>query len=490
MAGCGIDATITLDQWSDVFTDLYGRIAHRFARTEVRERLRRYVLGLLGRVERKNGWQLAEAIGDADPQGVQRLVRVARWDADGVRDDLRDYLLAHLGDDASGVLIVDETGFLKKGDKSCGVARQYTGTAGDTVNAQVGVFLAYASDKGAGLIDRALYLPREWTGNRGRRVDAGIPTGIRFATKIALAQRMLTRAFATAAPARWVVADSGYGRSHGFRQWLEKRRRAYAVMIPKTNAIHYCGGRERAEQLGERLADDAWMSISAGWGAQGECVHDWACLPLSERCAKGMRRWLLVRRDLDDPEAHAYWLAYGPAETTIGELVRVCDTRWQIERVPSGQISPKRRGRSAWITTRCAPGRRGIGSSRSACWRTHFWLFCGRRRWSMRAAGVKRGGRIQDDPAHRAGNAPLGARAGRTRCATWVQVGLVALATGAPGGRCPLPRRTPCPNAEPTNDRPGDPPGCPGTRGADRCRVGTGPPGAATATTANGTTTP
>lgn len=218
-----------------MFADLYERIAHRFARTEVRERLRRYMLGLLGRVERKNGWQLAEAIGDADPQGVQRLMRVARWDADGVRDDLRDYLLAHLGDDASGVLIVDETGFLKKGDKSCGVARQYTGTAGDTVNAQVGVFLAYASDKGAGLIDRALYLPREWTGNRGRRVDAGIPTGIRFATKIALAQRMLTRAFAAAAPARWVVADSGYGRSHGFRQWLEKRRRAYAVMIPKTN---------------------------------------------------------------------------------------------------------------------------------------------------------------------------------------------------------------------------------------------------------------
>lgn len=327
----GIRATVTLDQWSSVFADLSGGIARRFARTEVRERFGRYLLGLLGRVERKNGWQLAEAIGDADPQGVQRLLRAARWDADAVRDDLRDYVLAHLGDDASGVLIVDETGFLKKGSKSCGVARQYTGTAGDTVNAQVGVFLAYASEKGGGFIDRALYLPQEWTGDRGRRAEAGIPTAIRFATKIALAQRMLAQAFAAAVPARWVVAGSGYGRSHRFRQWLEKRGSAYAVMVPKTNAIYYCGGRERVEQLGARLTADAWTQIAAGRGAQGERVHDWAYLPLSDPCAKGMRRWLLVRRDPDDPDAPAYWLAYGPAETTLEALVRVCDTRWQIE---------------------------------------------------------------------------------------------------------------------------------------------------------------
>lgn len=153
----------------------------------------------------------------------------------------------------------------------------------------------------------------------------------RFATRITLAERMLARAFAAGAPAHWVVADSGYGRSHRFRQWLEKRKRAYAVMVPKTNAIHYCGGRERVEQLGARLAEDAWMSIAAGVGAQGERVHDWTCLPLSERCASGMRHWLLVRRDPDDSDANRYWLAYGPAETTSTELVRVCDVRWQIE---------------------------------------------------------------------------------------------------------------------------------------------------------------
>jgi SRSO17 transposase len=331
MAACEINAAVGIEQWSDVFIDLYERIADRFARTEVRERLRRYLCGLFERVERKNGWQLAEAIGDADPQGVQRLLRTARWDADAVRDDLRGYVIEHLGDETSGVLIVDETGFLKKGNKSCGVARQYTGTAGDTVNAQVGVSLAYASDRGAAFIDRALYLPREWAKDQDRRGEAGVPTATRFATKIALAQRMLALAFAAGAPARWVVADSGYGRSHRFRRWLEERDRAYAVMVPKTNAIQYRGGRERVEQLGARLTEDAWTAVAPNGGGQGARVHDWACLPLSERCARGMRRWLLVRRDPDDPEGHVYWLAYGPTQTTIEQLVRVCDVRWQIE---------------------------------------------------------------------------------------------------------------------------------------------------------------
>ncbi len=152
----------------------------------MRERARRYLGGLLARVERKNGWQLAEAMGEADPHGAQRLLNEATWDADDVRDDLRAYVIAHLGDAASGVLIVDETGFLKKGTRSCGVARQYCGTAGTTANAQVGVFLAYASDRGTAFLDRALYLPRAWTRDRARRAAAGIPKGTRFATKITL----------------------------------------------------------------------------------------------------------------------------------------------------------------------------------------------------------------------------------------------------------------------------------------------------------------
>jgi SRSO17 transposase len=302
----------------DALADLHARIAHRFARAEARERAGRYLAGLLDRVERKNGWQLAEAMGEAGPRGVQRLLSAAAWDADAVRDDLRAYVVAHLGDEESGVLVVDETGFLKKGAKSCGVARQYTGTAGDTVNCQVGVFLAYASRHGAAFIDRALYLPQEWAGDRGRRTEAGIPEETAFATKVELAQQMLARAFDAAVPAQWVVGDAFYGRSHELRRWLEERGRPYALMIPKTNAVWYRGRRELAAQLGERVCPDPSLG-------------PWACLELSEACAAGMRRWLLVRCDAEDPDEYRYFLAYGPAETTTEELVRVCTARWRIE---------------------------------------------------------------------------------------------------------------------------------------------------------------
>jgi SRSO17 transposase len=303
---------------ADALADLHTRIGHRFARSEARERAGRYLAGLLDRVERKNGWQLAEAMGEAGPRGVQRLLSAAAWDADGVRDDLRAYVVAHLGDDASGVLVVDETGFLKKGAKSCGVARQYTGTAGDTVNCQVGVFLAYASARGAAFIDRALYLPREWTDDRERRAEAGVPEETEFATKVGLAQGMLARAFEAGVPARWVVGDAFYGRSHELRRWLEAEGRPYALMIPKTNAVWYEGRRALAAQLGERLCADAPPDT-------------WVCLELSEACAAGMRRWLLVRCTAAAPDEHRYFLAYGPEATTTEELVRVCTARWRIE---------------------------------------------------------------------------------------------------------------------------------------------------------------
>jgi SRSO17 transposase len=316
-ASCGLGLG-TIARCAEAWTDLQARIAHRFARCEARERAGRYLTGLLERVERKNGWQLAEAIGETGPRGVQRLLSAATWDTEGVRDDLRDYVVTHLGDAASGVLIVDETGFLKKGKKSCGVARQYTGTAGTTTNCQVGVFLAYAAQDGVAFIDRALYLPQEWTDDPSRRTEAGVPEATRFATKIELAQQMLARAFDGDVPARWVVADTFYGRSHAFRRWLEACDRPYALMIPKTNAVQYQGRRERAEQLGERLC-------------RAPALGPWACLELSDACAAGMRRWLLVRCDTEDPDEYAYFLAFGPAETTEAELIRVCTTRWQIE---------------------------------------------------------------------------------------------------------------------------------------------------------------
>jgi SRSO17 transposase len=191
--------------------------------------------------------------------------------------------------------------------------------------------LAYSSYKGAAFIDRALYLPRAWTGDGKRKAEAAIPARVRFATKTTLAKRMLARAFAAGVPARWVVGDSAYGRSHAFRRWLEERGRPYALMVPKTNAVQYEGRRQTADKLAAQLPETAWSSVSSGIGAQGERVHDWACLPLSERCRSGMRRWLLVRRSPDDQGDVAYYLAYGAESTAVDELIRACDARWQVE---------------------------------------------------------------------------------------------------------------------------------------------------------------
>ncbi len=325
------EQSAAVERWSETLEELHRRIAGRFARSEARERVKRYLVGLLGRVERRNGWQLAEAIGEADPQGVQRLLNSAKWDAGAVRDDLREYLIEHLGDEESGVLIADETGFLKKGEKSVGVARQYTGTAGDTVNCQVGVFLAYASEKGAAFIDRALYLPEGWAKDPQRRVEGGVPEEVTFANKAELAKRMLERAFAAEVPARWVVADSFYGRSHEFRDWLEERERPYAVMVPKTNAVPLGGRKEKIEQLVGRLGEEAYSEVGGGGDSGERRPWEWACLGLAADPEKGMGRWLLVRRGSDDLDDLGFYQAYGPEDTPLEELVRVCQKRWAIE---------------------------------------------------------------------------------------------------------------------------------------------------------------
>ena len=206
----------TIAGWRAGLEALHARIGSRFRRSEVRERAGRYLAGLLERVERKNGWQLAEQLGERHPRGVQRLLDAARWDADAVRDDLRAYVIEHLGD-ARGVLVVDETGFLKKGTKSVGVARQYSGTAGRTENCQGGVFLAYAGRQGRAFLDRALYLPKAWADDPTRRAEAGVPETVRFATKGALAKAMLQRAFVGGVPVAWVVGDTVYGTDRGLR---------------------------------------------------------------------------------------------------------------------------------------------------------------------------------------------------------------------------------------------------------------------------------
>jgi SRSO17 transposase len=310
---------------------VHARIGGYFHRREMRERVRRYLVGLLGHVERKNSWQLAEAFGEAGPQGVQRLFTDADWDAEAVRDVLRTYVVEHLGDAASGVLVVDETGFLKKGTKSAGVARQYSGTAGRRENQQIGVFLLYASERGAAFLDRALYLPDEWVGDAARRAEAHIPADVAFATKGELARELLARAFGAGVPARWVVGDTVYSADE-LRRWLEGQEgRSYVLAVPETHGLWTRGHPQTVEQLIAALPADAWTRLSAGEGSQGPRWYDWACLALPYAAASGQAHWLLARRRVSDPTKLAYYRVYGPAQTPVTEMVRVAGRRWTIE---------------------------------------------------------------------------------------------------------------------------------------------------------------
>jgi SRSO17 transposase len=309
---------------------LHGRIAHRFRRAEARGRAKRYLAGLLDRIDRKNGWQLAEHLGEPGPQGVQRLLNAADWDVEAVRDDLRAYVTEHLGD-PGGVLIVDETGFLKKGTKSVGVQRQYSGTAGRIENCQIGVFLGYASSQGRAFLDRELYLPQEWARDPARRSEAGVPPEVTFATKPALAQRLLARAFAAGVPAGWVSGDEIYGDDGALRRWLEAGNHPYVLAVSSHHPVWQTGTQARAAQLIAALPPEAWAPLSAGTGSQGERLYDWACVQAPYECAPGMAQWLLARRSLSDPTERAYYRVFGQADTPVAEMVRVAGMRWAIE---------------------------------------------------------------------------------------------------------------------------------------------------------------
>ena len=234
--------------WAEGLEELRARIAPRFARREPRERVAQYVQGLLAPLERKNGWTLAESAGAANPDGMQWLLTGADWDPDLVRDDLRDYVTEHLGD-PGGVLVVDDTGFVKKGIKSAGVQRQYSGTAGRIENCQIGVFLAYASPRGHAFLDRALYLPKHWAEDAARREAAGVPPDVRFATKGELAQAMLARAFAAAVPAAWVTGDEIYGNDGTLRRWLEGQQRPHVLAVARSHPIWHDGVQVRVQAL-------------------------------------------------------------------------------------------------------------------------------------------------------------------------------------------------------------------------------------------------
>ena len=329
----------TVRSWVKKLDALNERIAQRFSRTEVRRRARTYLRGLLGSAERKNSWQLAEAAGESTPYGVQHLLGRANWDADLVRDDLREYVVEHLGGEGA-ILVVDETGFLKKGTESVGVKRQYTGTAGKRENCQVGVFLAYATDKGAAFIDRELYLPEEWAEDEERRRRAGVPEEVGFATKPRLARKMLQRALEAEVRAGWVVADSVYGDTRRLGVWLEEHEQAYVMAV--SGKAHVWRGFYQPK-VGEILDalregtllseedDEGWKRLSAGEGSKGERLYDWIGLPLNRPLQEGFARWLLVRRSIDDPDELTAYAVFAPEESTLEELARVAGSRWKIE---------------------------------------------------------------------------------------------------------------------------------------------------------------
>jgi SRSO17 transposase len=320
-----------VQEWAAGLGELHAQIAGRFARAEPRRRVLAYLRGLLGNVGRKNGWQLAEHAGERTPDGMQRLLATADWDPDGVRDDLRAYVVEHLGDPGA-VLVADETGFLKKGTTSVGVQRQYSGTAGKVDNCQLGVFLAYASAKGRAFIDRELYLPKAWTDDPARCRAARVPAQVEFRTKPQLARVMLERALDAGVPASWVTADEVYGGDPTLRHFLEDRGLSYVLAVKCTEPLRRAHGSApaTAEQLAARVPAEQWVACSAGHGAKGRRLYDWVRVELAAPAAAGWARWLLVRRRRTDGEL-AFYACFAPATTSLVGLVRVAGIRWVIE---------------------------------------------------------------------------------------------------------------------------------------------------------------
>ena len=329
MAGAEVSAPSTA-RWSAGLEEVAQRIGPRFSRSEPRRRARAYLQGLLSVLDRKNGWQLAEQAGDVSAYGMQHLLRRATWEADEVRDDWRAYVVDHLGD-AEAVLIVDETGFLKKGGQSAGVQRQYSGTAGGIENCQIGVFLAYHARQGRTFLDRALYVPVSWASDPERRRAAAVPEAVTFTTKPVLARQMIERALDRGVPARWVTGDSIYGSDHNLRRWLEARHVSYVLGVTSGHSFFVEDLRRRTvKEWAARFPKRAWKRKSAGVGTKGPRWYDWALREL-KGVEKGWRYWLLARRSIDSPEELAYYRVFAPEGTKLDQMVAVAGKRWAVE---------------------------------------------------------------------------------------------------------------------------------------------------------------
>jgi SRSO17 transposase len=316
--------------WSESFNEMFMQVAGAFSNARVRRHGRAYVLGLLSQAERKNSWQLAEFAGDVSPDGMQRLLNFSPWDEDAARDALARYVVRSMGHPAA-VLAVDETGFLKKGRMSAGVARMYTGTAGRVENCQVGVFAAYVTpDGGRALIDRELYLPEKWADDRDRCRAAGIGDEVGFATKPRLAREMIGRARDAGVPFAWVAGDEVYGGNPGLRGWLEEREIPYVMATACSDVLPVAAGGMRADALAALVPKDGWQRLSCADGSKGPRLYDWALIG-----ADSPEHCLLVRRSLQPGEKGqlelAFFRCWSPRPVTLAELVAVAGARWGIE---------------------------------------------------------------------------------------------------------------------------------------------------------------
>jgi SRSO17 transposase len=324
-------ASVDPAAWRGLFEAVLGRVADRFGRVEPRRRARLMVAGLVADLPRKNCWTLAEHAGEGSPDGMQHLLRAAVWDADAVRDDIRVMAREFLGR-REAMLVVDETGDLKKGTTTVGVQRQYTGTAGRVENAQVGVFVTYATADGHTLIDREVYLPARWTADRRRCAAAGVPAGTVFATKPQLAARMIVRALDGGMGVGWVAGDEVYGADPALRAGLEARGVGYVLAVACDHRVDTGLRRVRADVLAAGLPGRAWRRLSAGQGAKGRRCYDWAQVAIigADTAGVGGWRWLLVRRNRKSGEL-AYYRCYAPSPAPTHTLVRVAGRRWTVE---------------------------------------------------------------------------------------------------------------------------------------------------------------
>ena len=325
--------TGSLLAWERELSILKERVTQVLSRRELKETCSGFLDGLLSGIERKTGWLMAEQAGAERPYRMQSLLGRSRWNAEMLRDTVRAYAMEALSD-ASGVLIVDETGFLKKGEHSVGVARQYSGTAGRIENCQIGVFLSYASRWGHTLIDRRLYLPQAWAEDRERRAKSAVPEDVTFMTKPEIARALIARALDAGIACAFVLGDALYGSDRRLRRMLEARKQPYVLAI-RSNETLRVGGESleltTAETLGDELPPDDWHCHAAGEGAKGPRLYDWARVRLLWSSDRQWRHWLLIRRSRKKPDELAYYIVFATAETTLAELAAVAGLRWTVE---------------------------------------------------------------------------------------------------------------------------------------------------------------